>query len=420
MQKNVVHAACGLLVCGALVACRTHSESPPPSGTVEAPAKAQPAPPPNTKPAPPPNGNGQAAPRPYASPTPTQNAAPAPAPYATTEPQPRAGGQRPRVIILATGGTIAGKANTNSAVGYTSGQVSAQDLIDAAPGIDKLATLGTEQISNIGSQDMNDEVWLKLAKRINQIFDTGEADAVVITHGTDTMEETAFFLEQVVGSDKPIVLVGSMRPSTATSADGPANLFEAVKVAASKEARGRGVMIVMNDTILEARDATKTNTTSLQTFHSPNSGPIGYVDAGSVRFVAPVSGYRRPRFAAPERAPLPPVDIIYSHSNMTADEVNDAVRRGARGIVLAGVGDGNTSKAALDALTAAAKDGIVVVRSSRVGSGFTVRNAEVNDDKLGFVAAADLNPPKARVLLQLLLANNITDPAQIQQEFNER
>jgi L-asparaginase len=264
---------------------------------------------------------------------------------------------------------------------------------------------------------MNDEVWINLAKRINDLFAKGEADGVVITHGTDTMEETAFFLEQVIASDKPVVLVGSMRPSTAISADGPANLYAGVKVAASMEAYGRGALVVLNDTIHESRDVTKTNTTSLQTFISPNAGPVGYVDAAAVRFVEPVVAYTRPRFKAPDKAPLPRVDIIYSHSNMLADEVTDAIKRGAKGIILAGVGDGNSSKAVVDALSAAAKQGTIVVRSSRVGSGFTVRNAELNDDSLGFVAALDLNPPKARVLLQLLLANNITDPARIQKEF---
>src|SRR5262249_19664242 len=160
---------------------------------------------------------------------------------------------------------------------------SAKDLIDAVPGIEKLASLNAEQIANIGSQDMNDEVWLAIAKRINDIFAKGEADGVVITHGTDTMEETAFFLEQVVASDKPVVLVGSTPPPPATSADGPANLYAAVKVAASKESYGRGVLVVLNDTIHESRDVTKANTTSLQTFVSPNSGPVGYVDAASVR-----------------------------------------------------------------------------------------------------------------------------------------
>src|SRR5262249_37733334 len=156
----------------------------------------------------------------------------------------------------------------------------------------------------------NDEVWVALAKRINELFAKGDADGVVITHGTDTMEETAFFLEQVVASDKPVVLVGSMRPSTAMSADGPANLYAAVKVAASKEARGRGVLVVLNDTIHESRDVTKTNTTSLQTFLSPNAGPAGFVNAASVSFVEPVENHPRPRFKAPDKAPLPRVDII--------------------------------------------------------------------------------------------------------------
>jgi L-asparaginase len=326
----------------------------------------------------------------------------------------------PRVTILATGGTIAGKASGTSDVGYTSGQVTAEELIAAVPGMEKLATLSAEQISNIGSQDMNDEVWLTLAKRINELFSKNQADGVVITHGTDTMEETAFFLEQVVASDKPVVLVGSMRPSTAVSADGPANLYAAVKLAASKEAQERGALIVLNETIHESRDATKTHTTSLQTFISPNGGPAGYINARTIAFVEPAPVSSRPRFKAPEKGPLPRVDIIYSHANMQADEVADALQRGCKGIVLAGVGDGNSSKAVIDALSAAAKKGIPVVRSSRVGSGFTIRNAEVNDDELGLVAALDLNPAKARVLLQLLIASGITDPARIQQEFAVR
>jgi L-asparaginase len=211
-----------------------------------------------------------------------------------------------------------------------------------------------------------------------------------------------------------------MRPSTAVSADGPANLYAGVKVAASSEAKGRGTLIVLNDTIHESRDATKTHTTSLQTFASPNAGPAGYVDAANVRFVEPVISFQRPRFKAPEKAPLPRVDIIYSHANMQADEVADALKRGVKGIVLAGVGDGNSSKEAIAALSAAAKSGVVVVRSSRVGAGFTVRNAELNDDDMGFVAAQDLNPAKARVLLQLLLASGVTDAASVQREFSKR
>ncbi|NUS43002.1 MAG: type II asparaginase [Mycobacteriaceae bacterium] len=328
-------------------------------------------------------------------------------------------GSLPRIAVLATGGTIAGKANANSAVGYTAGQATAEDLIKAVPGIDKVATLSAEQIANIGSQDMNDQVWVKLANRINELFAEGKVDGVVVTHGTDTIEETAFFLDNVVSSDRPVVLVGSMRPATALSADGPANLRSAVQVAAAPSARGRGTMVVLNDTLHSADDVTKTNTTSVQTFKSPNTGPLGYVDAAAVNFVQPVPQRRHSHFPVPS-APLPRVDIVYSHSNMTADPVKEALSHGAKGLVLAGVGDGNTAKPVLDALSKAAKSGVVVVRSSRVGSGETVRNAEVDDDRLGTSAAHFLNPAKSRVLVQLLQANGITDPAKVQEEFTTR
>lgn len=323
----------------------------------------------------------------------------------------------PDVLVLATGGTIAGKASGTSAIGYDAGQVTGKDLIAAVPGIEKLANLSTDQVSNIGSQDMNDAVWVKLANRIEKAFKEREADAIVITHGTDTLEETAFFLEQVLSTSRPVVVVGSMRPSTAISADGPANIYEAVKVAASPESDKRGVLVVMNDTIFETRDVTKTNTTSLQTFMSRNTGPVGFVDPASVRYMVPPVDYKRARFEIPSKSPMPRVDIIYSHSNMTADQINESIAGGAKALILAGVGDGNTSQAALDALTAVAKKGVVVIRSTRVGSGFTNRNAEVNDDKLGFATSLDLNPQKARILMQLMLIKGITDISKVQEEI---
>ena len=328
-----------------------------------------------------------------------------------------AGADLPRVLILATGGTIAGKASGTSAIGYTSGQVTGGDLITAVPGIEKVATLSTDQIANIGSQDMNDAVWLKLYERIKTAFEKGEADGIVITHGTDTLEETAFFLEQVLPTAKPVVIVGSMRPSTALSADGPANLYEAVKVAVHPDSQGRGVLVVLNSLIHESRDVTKTDTTALQTFKSPNAGPVGYVDPAAVRYMHAANKYPRPRFKIPAKAPMTRVDIIFSHSNMTDDLVKASIKGGAKGIVLAGVGDGNTSKAVLEALAAAAKQDILVVRSSRVGMGFTKRNAEVNDDEMGFAAALDLNPQKARILLQLLISNGVTDIGKVQEAF---
>jgi L-asparaginase len=322
-----------------------------------------------------------------------------------------------RVLVLATGGTIAGRAATRAAIAYDAGKVSAADLIAAVPDMDKLAQISADQISAIGSQDMNDKVWFDLARRIRSVIEKKEADGIVITHGTDTMEETAFFLQTVLDTEMPVVLVGSMRPSTAAGADGPANLYEAVKVAASPQSRGRGVLVVLNDIIHGARWAQKTNTTSVDTFRSQEAGPVGYVDPASVRFLQPVVATKGSGLKLPETPPLPRVDIVYAHANMDAAPVEDAVKRGAKGIVLAGVGDGNTSKAAIDALAAAAKQGIVVVRSTRVGSGFVNRNVEVNDDNLGFAVSLDLNPQKARILLQLLIANGVTETQAVQKAF---
>jgi L-asparaginase len=324
----------------------------------------------------------------------------------------------PRILVLATGGTIAGQADPRATGAYKSGQITGEQLVQSVPGLDKLAQLSAEQISSIGSQDMNDKVWFALAHRIQQAFDKNEADGVVVTHGTDTLEETAFFLDNVLHADKPVVLVGSMRPATAVSADGPGNLYEAIQVAADPRSRGRGVMAVLDDKIQSARSVTKTNTTSVETFNSPNGGPIGYVDsAGGIRFMAQPSGLKRATYELPANDQLPRVEIVYSHANMDAIPIEDAISHGAKGIVLAGVGDGNTSKQALDALEQAAKKGIVIVRSTRVRSGFVTRNVEVDDDKNGFVVSEDLNPQKARVLLQLLIANGVTAPAELQRSF---
>lgn len=324
----------------------------------------------------------------------------------------------PRIIVLATGGTIASIPDSRSAIGYNAGGLTGQQLLAAVPGLEKIATLKAEQVSNVGSQDMNDKIWLKLADRINQIFDRNEADGVVITHGTDTMEETAFFLQNVLHSDKPVVLVGSMRSGGGLSADGPNNLYAAVEVAASPQSRGRGAMVVLNDTIHAPRWVTKTHTTAVETFMSPNAGPIGYVDPASVRFLTPVLTNKHQPLGLPSNGELPRVEIVYAHSNMDTAQINNAVNDHAKGIVLAGDGDGNASKAALEALENAVKKGVVVVRSTRVHAGFVNRNVEVTDDKSGFVVSYDLNPQKSRLLAQLLIANGVTEPEKVQQAFS--
>jgi L-asparaginase len=327
---------------------------------------------------------------------------------------------RPTVTILATGGTIAGAQPKPGEAGYKSGSFSVESLIQAVPGMEKVAAVRGEQIASIGSQDMNDAVWIKLARRVNELQKDPAVDGIVITHGTDTQEETGYFLDLVVKGDKPVVLVGSMRPATAISADGPMNLYNGTAVAADPAARGRGVLIVMNDDIHYAREATKTNTTSLQTFTSPNRGRAGIVLFGKASFYSPpvpkhTSGSA---FAGIVPDTLPKVFIVYAHANAGPEFVDAAVAAGAKGIVLAGVGDGNGTDPLIQALAGAAKKGVVVVRSTRVGSGTVARNVELDDDKLGFVAAMELNPSKARVLLQQALTRT-KDVAQIQKYFDE-
>jgi L-asparaginase len=313
--------------------------------------------------------------------------------------------QRPNIVILATGGTIAGAAGSSTQAAYTSGAVTIDAMLTAVPGIKDLAKIKGEQISNVGSQDMTLDIMLTLAKRINALLAQKDVDGIVVTHGTDTMEETAFFLNLAVKSDKPVVMVGSMRPSTAVSADGPLNLFNAVGVAADSNSRGRGVLVVMNDWIHGAHSLTKTSTTAIQTFMSPLRGLVGISSYGKNDF------YNSPQwkhttssdFDIANVTKLPRVDVIFACADMSADLIDASVANGAKGIVIAGVGNGNMNKASLEAAARAAKKGVAVVRSSRVVTGTVGRNVEVNDDELGFVASDELNPQKARILLMLAL-----------------
>jgi len=311
----------------------------------------------------------------------------------------------PSVVVLATGGTIAGAAASDVQAAYTSGQVGVEQLLAAVPQAKKLAAMRGEQIANIGSQDMNDEVWLKLAKRVNELAAMADVDGIVITHGTDTIEETAYFLNLVVKSKKPVVLTAAMRPSTALSADGPLNFFNAVAVAANKDAGGRGVLVVVNDWIHGASSLTKASTTAVQTFLSPLRGLVGTVAYGECEFYRAAVGKNTvdSEFSLDGVTALPRVDIVMAHENMDGAIIDAAAAAGAKGLVIAGVGNGNMTKPALDALAAQAKKGIVCVRSSRVVTGRVGRNVEVDDDKLALVASDDLNPQKARVLLRLAL-----------------
>lgn len=325
----------------------------------------------------------------------------------------------PRVVILATGGTIAGSAESGTQAGYASGQVGVELLISAVPQLSELASISGEQVANVGSQDMNDEIWLKLARRVNALQADPEVDGIVITHGTDTIEETGYFLNLVVDGDKPVVMTAAMRPSTALSADGPLNIFNAVAVAADPEARGRGVLVVVNDDIHGARSITKTSTTDVQTFESPERGLIGVTLYGKNRY------FRRPyrkhtgesAFSLDGVEDLPRVDVIYITAGVSPDLIDSAAGNGAKGIVTAGVGNGNMTSAALEAVGKAVKEGVTVVRSTRLPAGSVGRDIEVDDDELGTVASGELGPAKARVLLKLALLTT-RDAAEIQQLFD--
>ena len=248
--------------------------------------------------------------------------------------------QKPNIHILATGGTIAGTGGSATSTNYTAGQVAIGTLLDAVPELKNIANVTGEQIVRIGSQDMNDEVWLILAKKINQLLKRPDIDGIVITHGTDTMEETAYFLNLTVKSDKPVVLVGAMRPSTALSADGPLNLYNAVVTAGAKESVGKGVLVAMNGLILGAESVLKMNTIDVQTFQAPNSGALGYIFNGKVFYnQAPLKKHTTQSvFDVTNLNSLPKVGIVYSYSNIEADMVTPLLNHDYKGIIHAGVG----------------------------------------------------------------------------------
>lgn len=267
---------------------------------------------------------------------------------------------------------------------------------------------------------MNDEVWLKLAKRINQLLNNEGYDGVVITHGTDTMEETAYFLNLTVKSDKPVVLVGSMRPSTGISADGPGNLYAGVAAAASPNSKGRGVLVCMNNLLLDAKDVIKMHTTDVATFQSANYGKVGYVYNGEAIYNRSIDNIHttRSEFNVDNLDRLPKVGIVYGYANCSPLPMQAFVDAKYDGIVLAGVGDGNFYKDVFDVALKAREKGINIVRSSRCPTGPTCLNGEVDDEKYHFVAALTLNPQKARVLLMLALTKT-NDWRTIQEYFKK-
>ncbi len=328
----------------------------------------------------------------------------------------------PEIKILATGGTIAGTGSTSTqTTGYQAGVLTPDQLLEAVPSLKDIANISTEQVASIDSGTSNtNAVMVKLAKEVQKTLDDPKYDGVVITHGTDTMEETAYFLNLTVHSDKPIVMVGSMRPSTALSADGPLNLYNAVALAGSKEAYDKGVLISMNGKIGNARDTFKTSTTDVDAFTNPELGILGYMQDGKPYFYnLPLKKHTKEsefdiRNITEDN--LPRVDIVYSHANDDRVLVDAVVAAGAKGIIHAGTGNGSVHEKTLPGLQDAVKKDVVVVRDTRVPEGM-VTHEQIDTDN-HFVNSNNINPQKARILLMLALTKT-KDSKKIQEYFNE-
>ena len=331
---------------------------------------------------------------------------------------------RPIVYVLSTGGTIAGSGSSSTDLSnYKPGAILGEQLVKAVPQIAQIADVRVEQVVNVNSSDITIENWLTLAKRIQAILkETPAVSGFVITSGTNTLEETAYFLNLTIKSDKPVVLVGSMRPSTAISADGPLNLLNAVRTAISPDARGKGALIVLNDEINAARDTTKTNTLRVETFRAPELGLLGYIDEDKVSFYRSTTKRHtaNTEFDVTSLTALPKVSILYSYIEPDASLIQAAIKSGAKGIVFAGTGNGalsvgeETVLKEIAAMPAASKPALV--RSSRVGNGRVIATAEY--DALGVIPGDTLNPQKARILLMLALTKT-SDPKEIRRIFSE-
>jgi glutamin-(asparagin-)ase len=326
--------------------------------------------------------------------------------------------QKPNIVIIGTGGTIAGLGSSSVNVSaYQSAVVAVDQLIAAVPEIHNIANVKGEQIFQIGSESYNNERLLKLGKRVAELLKSDDVDAVIITHGTDTIEETSYFLNLTLKSSKPVIIVGAMRPGSAMSADGPLNIYNAVLVAADKNTSGKGVLVVINDEIHSARDVTKTNTTKVETFRSLY-GPLGTIVEGKPNYYRLLA---RPHtmqteFDISEIETLPEVGVVFAHGNMSRVPYDAFVEAGFKAIIHVGTGNGSIADYIAPALKEVRSKGVIVVRASRTGSGIVVRNGEANDDELDYVVTGDQNAAKARILLALALTKT-TDTKVLQELF---
>ncbi|NKJ49326.1 L-asparaginase [Burkholderia sp. SG-MS1] len=325
---------------------------------------------------------------------------------------------KPNIVVIGTGGTIAGRgesaANTSA---YECSVLTIDEILAAIPETAPLANLRTEQLLQIGSENFDNGHLLKIGKRVSEVLKDDSVDGVILTHGTDTIEETAYFLHLTLKSPKPVVVVGSMRPPSAMSSDASLNLYDAISVAIHPDSRGKGTLVVANEEIHTARDVMKTNSFKLEAFRSPY-GALGYVVEGQPRYYrAPSRDHTmKTEWSIDELHALPKVDIVYAYGALDEDVVG-SVASDARGLIFAGTGNGNVAERIVAPLRAATRDGLHVVRASRTGNGVVIRNGAQPDDDYDWLVVDDQAPQKARILLMLAMSSHPHERSALQAAF---
>jgi glutamin-(asparagin-)ase len=315
--------------------------------------------------------------------------------------------EKAHIVVIGTGGTIAGRgASSVNTSAYACSVLSIDEVLSGIPEVAAVSRVSAEQLMQIGSENFTTEHLLQLGKRIDTLLKQDDVDGIVVTHGTDTIDETAYFLHLTLKSPKPVVVVGSMRPPSSLSADGPLNLYNAILVASSPASHAKGTLVVSNDEIHSARDVVKTSTFKLESFRSPY-GPLGYIVEGNPRY------YRVParrhttetQWSVDEIHQLPEVGIVYAHAGIDAAVIEATAQSGIRGLIYAATGNGNVAGHVVGALLRARRRGVQIVRASRTGSGIVTRNGAQPDDEYDWLVVDDQVPQKARLLLMLSLSD---------------
>lgn len=319
------------------------------------------------------------------------------------------------IMIIATGGTIAGTGKNGKTLAYHAGEISVEQIIKSIPQIENIAHIQTIQLCNEDSNEMNVEYWIKLSNTINKLVLQEAIDGIVVTHGTDLIEETAYYLNLTLNTNKPVVMTGAMRPATATSADGPFNLYQAIHLACNEDAIGKGVMVLFSNTIYSARDVEKRNNYKMDAFNQRSSGCLGYMQDEEVYFFSETFKKHtiHSKFAQNYNT-LPNVGIAYFYAGATTSVLYELAKEN-EGIVIIGSGSGNYSKKWVNAINELGEKGIIFVRASRVSEGIVFHDS-VFDPKEYCIASNTLSGQKARILLMLSLKKT-KDRDEIRKDF---